>query len=56
MAYWWEGRRSERYGVEIRKLPGHGLYLAAPRACGGRVPARAERCICSCEAVGYCTS
>jgi hypothetical protein len=30
MAYWWESRRDERYWVEIRKVPGHGLYLAAP--------------------------
>ena len=30
MAYWWEGRSTERYWVEIRKVPGHGLYLSAP--------------------------
>jgi hypothetical protein len=31
MAYWWDGQPGERYWVEIRKIPGHGLYLAAPQ-------------------------
>lgn len=30
MAYWWSGDGDERYWVEIRKQPGHGLAMWSP--------------------------